>query len=1824
MASSLNATLNVQLNPQSLNASAKQVQQALGRITGQASEFQKSLDASTARVFAFGATTVVINGVTQSFKKLVATTVDVQKRLVEINSIFQASEQTFNKFRNSIFQVAKDTGQSFATVADGAAELARQGLSAEETASRLKSALILTRISGLDAEKSVKALTAAINGFTSAGLSANQIVNKMVAVDTAFAVSTNDLAEAFTRAGSTAEDAGVSFNQLLGLITAVEQRTARGGAVIGNAFKSIFTRLSRGTTISSLQELGVEIDATQTGVQKLQALSNALQNIADPTVVSKIKELAGGVFQINVVSAALKDIGSQTSIFAKASETAASATNEALTKNKELNKTIAAQINSLVQGVTSLAERVGAITFGPLLENIIGIASKLSNFLDKALDPEKGNIFIKGLFKAIGSFLSGPAVIIFTAAFVKIFKLVAKFAGEGLKALFSMGTQSEKIRSIEGGIVALLQKDENLRNQINASTTSQAQKEQLIIDAIRRENALLMQQAQIVRSLAAGAAARGVTGFGASGFTGGRGRFSMGFRAEEAEARALGAPANVRARLSQGTINGERAIINDKEIEVRNFKGGKDSAIIPTYARGFVPNYAGVGSISAGANRRDTLANIIRGGRAGLKGQFQRGIGDLSMEEANAALKRGRDSRRGPAAAAQQFRNVMVVNPNTGGMLIPRIQAKLKIAPRTKGTYKGKGNKSVHFEYQHGMPVRGPQVPHAVDQAADPEDEQLKKNITKKVTEEARKFAALVHPVLGKPKRSDIESMLKSQGGGKGALKGIIGAAFEAAVNVGLDLSPAKKVEGGDFDVKKLDSERMDKIRDLFGIKNAKRNLLDFKHDMTDGTVSSFAKKLVNEGKFKVEKRPLRRARKSMGFIPNYASGGGVPQSLMRIHSDDKGRQVLTNIRDEPNGVQDAIKRERKGIGMFASGFVPNYNAGDAGMKGEMRLMALSSAFMALQGALMSVEANYEQSIAVQESDIESKRNLIMASDEEFGAKMRAINVLNKEANQIGKTTPTLVSLAKGATVATNALMAMAALNMVTGGGLGRLGGRALGGVGRGMGRFFGGAARMTGIPAASRAIGGGAKRGMAGLKQRQLRIATDRANARAFGKKTPSAVQFRQNLLNQGATPAQASHLTRQRIRATATQRASSIANRGKMPLGKVGRLGGVAGVALGGFEIASILRDDSLDRRTKRTKVAGVGGGMAGGLAGAKLGAMGGAAIGSVVPIVGTAVGGIIGGLVGGLAGWFAGKKGAESIADGIQGSGADPEAAFEAGTHKFISTLGFKRSAQGDRDAATVSNDAFFDRVETVQARMKKEGVPQSELNTMNQEYLAAQKELNEATKAETEQKNKFFGNKKKEEELTQARLEAEEKLEQAARRLAGVRFKEAGEFEPVMDRQLDFEDRLGKAKAALIDSETKLSNAISQRTSFELQLAQVSKGKLTTGQLEINRDRSNIMSQLMVDPRLPHARGATAAARHDKTFSDLSQLSIAESKLKGELQEAKLRDAQRNKFGGTAEGRKEIEELQKKLKAAGISFKNAAHQAGISFRNEMTQLEVAREENEKKILEARKSAEKKFIDSVFGKDDIGGASADEEIGQNIKGMNDVLKQILSLEGRIKRGNLDQRTADMYLKPLREQFRQEYQRTTDSMERGGYGDVDKIDAIVGISKDLGLQSKMSVDTLSRIANTLDKQHTRGRGDIRASAGDAVGRYMRGQSGALAIAQGGNPEEATKDLVKEQEALRGEMIAVTEAWARFNKDEKTRPMARTVERYKNELDRAGENLGNLNVFIDKNMNTAEQTSDFIKATSDLLATSTERINELITIVNDQRQDIKDILDEK
>ncbi|NBP58495.1 phage tail tape measure protein, partial [bacterium] len=189
--------------------------QPLGKITGQLGEFEKSLAASNARVIAFGVSAGAIYAVEKAFTSMVKSTISVEKSLAEINTILNTSQANLSKFGNQLFDLAKNTGQSFDTVAKSALEFSRQGLGVAETLKRTSDALILTRLSGLDVVSSTESITAALNSFNQTAISSNELVNKLIAVDTGFAVSSADLAEAIKRVGSSAQDAGVGLDELV-------------------------------------------------------------------------------------------------------------------------------------------------------------------------------------------------------------------------------------------------------------------------------------------------------------------------------------------------------------------------------------------------------------------------------------------------------------------------------------------------------------------------------------------------------------------------------------------------------------------------------------------------------------------------------------------------------------------------------------------------------------------------------------------------------------------------------------------------------------------------------------------------------------------------------------------------------------------------------------------------------------------------------------------------------------------------------------------------------------------------------------------------------------------------------------------------------------------------------------------------------------------------------------------------------------------------------------------------------------------------------------------------------------------------------------------------------------------------------------------------------------------------------------------------------------------------------------------------------------------------------------------------------------------------
>ena len=496
----------------SISLNLKGFGQPLGKISGQLGEFEKSLEASNARVLAFGASAGAIYAIEKALVETLKTAIKVEKALADINVILNASSGSLKNFGAELFNIAKNTGQSFDAVAAAATELSRQGLGIEQTLKRTSDALILTRLSGLDTVSSVEALTAAINSFSKSALDSTMIVNKLAAVDAAFAVSSADLAEAIKRVGSSAEDANVSFDELIGIVTAAQQITSRGGAVIGNSLKTIFTRLQRTDTLDALEGIGVAVRDQQGNIlpllQILSQLAKTYDNLSS-TQRASIAETVGGVFQINILKAALTDLNSEYSIYSRALGTSVSATDEAIRRNEQLNQTLDALINKTLVNLAKVGGEIGQDVFGPALRKILGgLNVALEGFGGESEDV--GSRIGKGLLKGLGDFLSGPGLVLGGLALFKVFERLTVFAADAFKTITGLNTKLAEQQMLQSQILSILSKNPAIIQQINNGEVSLVQVHKTLLSLIEQETVALNQQVNIANKLSQSLSGAGV------------------------------------------------------------------------------------------------------------------------------------------------------------------------------------------------------------------------------------------------------------------------------------------------------------------------------------------------------------------------------------------------------------------------------------------------------------------------------------------------------------------------------------------------------------------------------------------------------------------------------------------------------------------------------------------------------------------------------------------------------------------------------------------------------------------------------------------------------------------------------------------------------------------------------------------------------------------------------------------------------------------------------------------------------------------------------------------------------------------------------------------------------------------------------------------------------------------------------------------------------------------------------------------------------------------------------------------------------------------
>lgn len=466
---------------------------ALGQIATAADDFDKSLAAANQRVLAFGLSVGLIYNVQRAFVAVFNATREVEKSLTDINVILNASSQTLAKFSNDLFKVASQTGQSFENAALAATEFARQGLGIEETLRRTRDALILVRLSGGDVAGTVDALTASINSFSKSALDSTIVINKLANVDAAFAVSANDLSEAIKRTGSTAQDAGVSIDQLVAAITAAREVTGRSGDVLGNSFKTIFQRVQRPAVLVQLEQLGIETEnfrnGTESALDVLEQLGQKFEGL-EQSGKAYVTQLAAGVFQANVFRALLSDLaGGELSRYSRALDISVKSTDQAIRRNEELNQTFDALLVTTGNTFKEFAAILGDVAIQPFArpllkeinEFISGISDDVKNNGGQELGTQLGLGFIEGL----GKFFTGPGGLALVTIFGKLFFEFLKFLPVALERVLVFN------RSIGQGLnqqnQALVQ-TEALQNNITKGLGNRLSAQSKINQEVQRES----------------------------------------------------------------------------------------------------------------------------------------------------------------------------------------------------------------------------------------------------------------------------------------------------------------------------------------------------------------------------------------------------------------------------------------------------------------------------------------------------------------------------------------------------------------------------------------------------------------------------------------------------------------------------------------------------------------------------------------------------------------------------------------------------------------------------------------------------------------------------------------------------------------------------------------------------------------------------------------------------------------------------------------------------------------------------------------------------------------------------------------------------------------------------------------------------------------------------------------------------------------------------------------------------------------------------------------------------------------------------------------
>lgn len=333
---------------------------------------------------------ISVTAAMQTFRKMVGTARELDTSLFNLQVATGSTREETKALLDTYNHMAKELGATTTDIANGADAWLRQGKSIEEANSLVKDSMILSKIGMIDAADATESLTSILNGYRLEAQSALEVVSKLSAVDLESASDAGGLAESMSRTATSANQAGVSIDELIGMLGTLKDVTQSSDEELGNAIKSIVSRYSQikankfidyetGEDLSNVEtvlgKIGIKI---RDGLTDFRDLSDVLSELAakydklNDVERNAVNTAMFGTYQQNK-GAVLLSNWDKVEKLTKVSE---DSTTEALDKFEAYTEGVEAHINSMTASYEHLASIIADSEF------LKGATDAASGFLD--------------------------------------------------------------------------------------------------------------------------------------------------------------------------------------------------------------------------------------------------------------------------------------------------------------------------------------------------------------------------------------------------------------------------------------------------------------------------------------------------------------------------------------------------------------------------------------------------------------------------------------------------------------------------------------------------------------------------------------------------------------------------------------------------------------------------------------------------------------------------------------------------------------------------------------------------------------------------------------------------------------------------------------------------------------------------------------------------------------------------------------------------------------------------------------------------------------------------------------------------------------------------------------------------------------------------------------------------------------------------------------------------------------------------------------------------------------------------------------------------